>query len=68
MELKTYIKQHGAEVCAARWGYKLRRVQSYLYGQRIPSHKAAMRIVSLTGGEVTLAGIFASAAQTENDS
>lgn len=59
MELKTYIRKHGVEDCAQRWGYTPRRVQSWLYGQRVPNHKAAVRIVTLTGGEVTLAGIYA---------
>lgn len=61
MELKTYIRTHGVPACSARWGFTPRRVQSWLYGQRIPSHKAAMRIVAMTGGEVTLAGIYAQA-------
>jgi len=61
MELKTYIRTHSVEACAARWGYKPRRVQSWLYGQRTPGQKAANRIVHLTGGEVTLAGIYAQA-------
>lgn len=61
MDLKTYIKNHGVEACAARWDFSVRRVQSWMYGQRIPSHKAANRIVMLTGGEVTLAGIYAQA-------
>lgn len=59
MELKTYIRTHTVPVCASRWGFGERRVQSWMYGQRTPDPKAAMRIVSLTGGEVTLAGIYA---------
>ena len=59
MNLKTYIKKNGVEACAASWGYKPRRVQSWLYGQRIPSPAAANKVVALTGGEVSLAGIYA---------
>lgn len=58
MELKTYIRKHGVDECAKRWGYTPRRVQPWLYGQRVPNHKAAVRIVALTGGEVSLAGIY----------
>ena len=59
MNLKTYIKKHGHESLAARWGFSPRRVQSWLYGQRIPSPAAANKVVALTGGEVSLAGIYA---------
>lgn len=59
MKLIDYIKAHGVAECAARFGVSEATIKAYRYGWRQPRPEVANRIVSVTGGEVTLAGIYA---------
>jgi DNA-binding transcriptional regulator YdaS (Cro superfamily) len=59
MKLSDYIKTHGIEEAAKRLGISKAAAKSYLYGWRQPRPEVAMQIVTATGGEVSLAEIYA---------
>lgn len=59
MELKAYIKKHGIKRCTELFGVSKWTVKSWRSGERTPRPEAATRIVQVTGGEVSLAGIYA---------
>ncbi len=44
---------------AARYGVKERTVSSWRYGERFPSRAKAQELVALSGGELTMAIIYA---------
>ncbi len=59
MKLSEYIKQRGIPESAELFGVSEAAAKSYRYGWRTPRPEVAMRIVAATGGEVTLAEIYA---------
>lgn len=59
MNLSDYIKKVGTKRAAAQFGVAPKTVQSWRYGYRYPRPDKANEIVQLTGGEVSLAGIYA---------
>ena len=65
MNLSEYIKRKGTKEAAELFGVSEAAAKSYRYGWRVPRPEVANRIVSKTGGEVTLAEIFASAPKTD---
>jgi len=65
MNLSDYIKRKGTKEAAQLFGVSEAAAKSYRYGWRVPRPDVANRIVLATGGEVTLAEIFASASKTE---
>ena len=60
MNLPDYIKEHGTERCATLFGVSKATIKAWRWGYRSPRPEAANRIVAATGGEVSLAGIYAS--------
>lgn len=65
MKLTEYIEAHGYARCAKLFGVSKAAVKAWRYGHRSPRPETANRIVQLTGGEVTLAGIYAQPARKE---
>lgn len=61
MTLSDYIKHVGHERAAELFGVSLATVKAWRWGARTPRPEAANRIVQVTGGEVSLAGIYAQA-------
>ena len=59
MRLADYIKKHGDAYCASMWGVKVRTTAGWRRGERTPRPAQARVIVATTGGEVTLAEIYA---------
>ena len=59
MKLSEYIAREGNEAAALRFGVKEGTAKAWRYGYRRPTPEAAMRIVAATGGEVSLADIYA---------
>ena len=59
MTLADYIRKHGNKRCADLFGVSEAAVKSWRCGLRSPRPETANQIVRLTGGEVTLAGIYA---------
>ena len=59
MTLSEYIKHKGDAEAARILGIKIRTAASWRRGERMPRPEQARRIVSLTGGEVSLADIYA---------
>lgn len=56
--LTQYIEQHGDDWCSQQWGIKPRTVAAYRRRERFPTRKKALRLVALSGGELTLDAIF----------
>lgn len=65
MSLSDYIKAKGVAESAALFGVSEATVKAWRWGYRKPRPAAANRIVQVTGGEVSLAGIYAGPAPTE---
>lgn len=59
MNLKTYIDQRGEAAVATALNVSMWTVRSWRLGTRTPRAKKANEIVAVTGGEVTLADIYA---------
>lgn len=59
MKLTDYIARVGDQAAAEKFGIKPMTAKSWRLGYRRPSPEAAVRIVAATGGEVSLADIFA---------
>jgi hypothetical protein len=59
MNLAEYIKDVGHEEAAKLFGVSIFTVKSWRWGLRTPRPAKANEIVRLTGGAVSLAGIFA---------
>lgn len=59
MNLPDYIKAKGIKESAALFGVSPATVKAWRWGYRSPRPEAANRIVAATGGEVSLAGIYA---------
>lgn len=59
MTLSDYIKDKGHKRCADLFGVSESTVKAWRWGARKPRPEAANRIVQITGGEVSLAGIYA---------
>jgi hypothetical protein len=62
MNLSQYIEKHGNETCAERFGVSLHTIKSWRWSgksSRKPRPDKANEIVAITGGEVSLAGIYA---------
>ena len=59
MKLSDYIKAKGTAECAAMFGVSESTIKSWRWGARTPRPDAANRIVAATGGEVSLAEIYA---------
>lgn len=58
MDLKTFIEKHGDDECAKLFGSPVRTVASWRRKERTPRPKKAYEIVRLTGGEVSIDGIY----------
>lgn len=58
MRLSDFIRQHGDTHCAALFSVKERTVASWRRGENFPRAAKAREIVEITGGVVSLAGIF----------
>jgi hypothetical protein len=61
MNLKTYIDQKGEAHVAVAFNVSVWTVRSWRQGTRKPRAKKANEIVARTGGEVSLADIYAPA-------
>lgn len=59
MKLPAYIKAKGVAECAALFGVSESTIKAWRWGARTPRPEAANRIVAATGGEVSLADIYA---------
>ncbi len=59
MELPAYIERIGDEAAARMFGVTERCVLSWRLRDRMPRPKKAREIVAKTGGDVTLAEIYA---------
>lgn len=59
MTLAEYIKKNGHAEAARLFGVSLSTIKSWRWGQRTPRPDKANEIVSVTGGEVSLSGIYA---------
>lgn len=59
MNLRTYIQNQGEAAVAAQFNVSLHTVRKWRTGDRKPRPEKANEIVTKTGGEVTLAGIYA---------
>lgn len=58
MKLSDYIAKVGNKAAAELFGVEEGTAKAWRYGYRRPSTDAALRIVTATGGEVTLAEIL----------
>ena len=58
MTLSDYIKEHGDQRCAELFKVKERTVASWRRGENFPRAVKAREIVAVTGGSVTMAGIY----------
>ena len=65
MKLSEYIRKRGNRESAVLFGVSEATIKAYRYGWRTPRPEVANRIVAATGGEVTLAEIFAPAPKAE---
>lgn len=63
MKLSDYIKARGIPESAKLFGITEAAAKSYRYEWRTPRPEVANRIVAATGGEVTLAEIYAQPAE-----
>lgn len=61
MNLPDYIKANGHKRCADLFGVSVATIKAWRWGARSPRPDKANQIVMATGGEVTLAGIYAQA-------
>lgn len=61
MRLPDYIKKHGDAKCAEMWCVKVRTTAGWRRGENLPRTTQARIIVATTGGEVSLAEIYAEA-------
>lgn len=59
MNLPDYIKAKGIRESAVLFQVSPATVKAWRWGYRSPRPEAANRIVAATGGEVSLAGIYA---------
>lgn len=59
MDLSTYIREKGEAPCAALFGVSIWTIRKWRTGDRLPSPAKANDIVSRTGGDVSLADIYA---------
>lgn len=59
MNLSEYIKKTGLTESASLFGVSESTIKAWRWGWRKPRPEAANRIVAVTGGEVSLAGIYA---------
>jgi len=59
MNLPAYIKAKGMAECALLFGVSESTIKAWRWGARTPRPEAANRIVAATGGEVSLAEIYA---------
>lgn len=58
MTLSEYIKEHGDQKCADLFKVKERTVASWRRGENFPRAIKAREIVAITGGSVSMAGIY----------
>jgi hypothetical protein len=58
MSLPDFIKKHGDEKCAVLFRSKLRTVGAWRRRERYPRPAKAQEMISVSGGELTMAGIF----------
>lgn len=61
MTLVEFIQKKGDAACAELFGVKLRTIGSWRRLERMPRPAQARRIVEVTGGAVSMAGIYAAA-------
>ncbi len=66
MKLSDYIKAKGTAECAELFGVSESTIKSWRWGARMPRPEKANEIVSATGGEVSLAEIYAPAKESRN--
>lgn len=59
MNLRTYIQTKGEAAVADQFGVSVWTVRSWRSGKKKPRPATANEIVAKTGGEVSLAGIYA---------
>lgn len=59
MNLREYIEKTGEARVAVALNVSLWTVRSWRLGTRTPRTKHANKLVAISGGEVTLAGIYA---------
>lgn len=59
--LSKFIEEIGDEAASKAFGVKLRTVQSWRRGERLPRPRQVARIVAGSGGRVGLAGIYGAA-------
>ena len=59
MRLSDYITQHGDSECSKRFGVKERTVASWRRGERTPRPAQARKIISGSGGDVSMSDIYA---------
>jgi hypothetical protein len=62
MGFVEFIRLHGDEACAVRWGVQTRTVASWRRHERMPRPAQARRIVSETAGMVSMQDIYGVAA------
>lgn len=58
MNLTEYLKKHGTAASAQRFGVSTHTIKSWRWGNKYPRTDKANEIVAITGGEVSLAGIY----------
>ena len=58
MNLTEYLKKHGTATSAKRFGVSIHTIKSWRWGGKLPRPDKANEIVAITGGEVSMAGIY----------